>query len=241
MELAAVTSVCREHPRIHALNHVVECLDQLLDYSHRWTIPKAAQRGHFFLVVRLWARNSTSKKAKLLNKAMVKAAKYGHLDIMQWIHHSVFQPSGCELHGVLSKAVAAGHVDVADWIDIHYSDDQCEPMAIVRATRDGNLDMIQWVVRRRPMEWLVVVAFFDPLMEAATHGHLPVVQWLWRWTKAARRSDLEQTAAEYGHVHVAQWLALESAKSRAADTVLLPRIGSSQRTTAPTGGRMRVA
>jgi hypothetical protein len=214
MTLTCIAVVCRELPAIDALDHVVQMLDDLLDHSQRWSIPDAAGAGHLHLLQRLAVTTSNPDSTpvvgkKLLRSAMRRAAENGHLHVMHSLRAS-FSPE-LELdiaRGTLSKAVAAGHVEVAHWVDTNYPEEPCEAMAIISAVRGGHLSMIQWVVRRRRLEWIVAVAFFDPLVEAVTRGQLCIVQWICRWTMVPRDFERLVVIAQcHGHAHIAEWFA----------------------------------
>lgn len=215
MTLTCIAVVCRERPAIDALAHVVQLLDDLLDHSQHWSIPDAAAAGHLHLLQ--WLTTSTSNPVratpvvgkKLIRKAILGAARNGHLHVLRWLRTSFALDLGRDIaRGALSKAVTAGHVQAADWIDANYPEESCEAMAIVEAARSGHLPMVQWIMRRRRLEWIVAVAFSDLLAEAIAHDQLCVMQWICRWTKAPRDMDwLVAVARQHRHEEVAQWLA----------------------------------
>ncbi|GAB9469639.1 hypothetical protein Gpo141_00006912 [Globisporangium polare] len=229
--LTSAAVVLRGRPDVSALRHVVDAISALLDVSPQWTIAKAAFRGHVHLLERLVETNRRQEQCDHVDcetreaqfeKAMCKAARGGHLHVLEWLQrHCLPSPGGgADVRGAMTEAVRSGNGDlrVVRWLGRHYPRDLCDPHALEQAAGNGGIHVLQWFAEHRPLEWRAVVGFTNPLHAAVASGQLETVIWL--HTVAKRPlffSALLATAAENGRVHVMEWLYSQSSSNTRND------------------------
>ncbi|CAH0519033.1 unnamed protein product [Peronospora belbahrii] len=89
--LTSVMVVARHYEAIGGLEHVEKSISEYIDYSHHWTMARAAAMGHIELLRRLHANGETTNTSSCyvtLNKAMEIEAQSGYLEIVQFLHVS---------------------------------------------------------------------------------------------------------------------------------------------------------
>lgn len=126
----------------------------------QWTGDAAAANGHLSLLPHVTG---------FTERAMDLAARYGHLDVVQWLHEH--RSEGCSKYA-MNWAAAFGHLDVVQFLHEHRSEG-CTTDAMDLAAANDHLDVVRWLHENRS-EGCSVKA----LDMARTRCHHDVAQWL---------------------------------------------------------------
>ncbi|KAG6623702.1 Alpha- and gamma-adaptin-binding protein p34 [Phytophthora cinnamomi] len=118
--LASVAFVCRQWPRVEALEHVTRELDALLDCSQLWTLARAGAAGLEHLVTRIAARDAQAmcqmdrlQRQALATTAMAAAAANGHVAVLRLLAEMFPR---ARVTKAVEAAARNGHVDVLQWL-----------------------------------------------------------------------------------------------------------------------------
>ncbi|KAG2789062.1 hypothetical protein Pcac1_g2244 [Phytophthora cactorum] len=151
--LTSIRVVCRSHPRIYTLDHVLQKLDEFLFPSQKLTLPRCVQHCSARLFTRVLISLDNDKtrckfeKLQQYRLAMLAAAELGQL----WVVQQLYRRHPAALNG--ATALAAG--------------------------QSGHLPLIQWV--NETMCHLMTMNFYAAVYKAfktsASRGDLPTVQW----------------------------------------------------------------
>ncbi|KAL4117309.1 hypothetical protein PRIC2_011301 [Phytophthora ramorum] len=113
--LTSVAFVCRQWPRIEALDHVTREIDALLDESRRWTLAEACSAGLEHLVERIAARDARAmrhmghlQRQALATTTMAAAAAGGHIAVLRRL--AELFPSKHIVYVLLSIATSTHHI-----------------------------------------------------------------------------------------------------------------------------------
>ncbi|KAH7487834.1 Secreted RxLR effector protein 124 [Phytophthora ramorum] len=137
--LTSVAFVCRQWPRIEALDHVTREIDALLDESRRWTLAEACSAGLEHLVERIAARDARAmrhlghlQRQALATTTMAAAAAGGHIAVLRRL---------AELF-----PIAEGHLEILEWLFLHYPE-PIQPGRLLRIAKRHDLYCVDWLVR----------------------------------------------------------------------------------------------
>ena len=111
-----------------------------------------------------------------------KAAKHGHLELLQWACHENMGVNKDDFR-VCHFSLLNGHMDVFHWAvhnGFHWNNDECDDIVLM-AVINGSLEPLQWIHEKTDC---------DLSMTDGNH----------------RDNLLCYTAAKYGHVEVLKWL-----------------------------------
>lgn len=129
--------------------------------------------------------------------AMDRAAAYGHLDVVTWLH--IHRSEGCTTDA-MDLAASCGLLRMVQWLH-HNRDEGCTTKAMDSAAQNGHLDVVQWLHSHRA-EGCTTKA----MNRAALFGHLDVVQWLHTNRSEGCTRNAMNGAAWEGHLEVVKWL-----------------------------------
>ncbi|RLN47123.1 hypothetical protein BBJ28_00016616 [Nothophytophthora sp. Chile5] len=206
----AVVAACR-HGHLAVVHWLLEQHDVREAFSAETSLGMhmAAVNGHIELAQYLFAHGfSGCSRATMLH-----AAANGHFRVVQWLHSQFGNDSSGsglfwnghespsnvvgrdkESAAAIDAAAARGHLDVV--VFLHSLTVVTNPQGdnnAERASDDGGGG-------RRP--WATHMA----MDEAAKHGHLHVIQWLFANRTEGCTTDAMDNAAGEGHLDVVQWL-----------------------------------
>ncbi|KAF4319630.1 hypothetical protein BBI17_003756 [Phytophthora kernoviae] len=226
MVLTAARLVCTQRDGTSELSHVWGTMNQYLDYSHVWTLERAAAQGMKYLVQHLAL--SASKKPNDDNNSLVMdfAASNGHLDILTWLHDTE-QLDGCSTRA-MDDAAKNGHLPIVQWLHKHRSEG-CTTKAMDYAASSGHVPVIQWLHQHRTegcttramdlaaqnghlhvLQWLHANrgegCTTSAMNYASTEGHLQILRWLCETRKEECSASAMVNAARGGHLHVLEYL-----------------------------------
>ncbi|KAL6055429.1 valine--tRNA ligase [Balamuthia mandrillaris] len=153
----------------------------------------AARGGH--LEVLKWLRQN---RCQWSVKTCAKAARGGHLEVLQWA-----RGKGCSWNKKTCAAAAkGGHLKVLQWA----RGQGCEwdKETFVNAAANGHLHVLQWTDANSCPHGPEDLK--KARIEAIFHGHVDVLDWLWKnkgiWTLESH----SRTAVAAGHVNVLEWM-----------------------------------
>ncbi|KAG6574744.1 Ankyrin repeat protein [Phytophthora cinnamomi] len=197
MELDLSPAVLAACARFGADNDLVlQHVNAFLDWSPKWSLMRAALAGHLHLVQRL-SRRSPNKFQRCCQEAMDSAAEFGHLEVVQWLHHN--RREGCTTDA-MDMAACNGHLQVVKWLQSHRKEG-CTANAMDFAAQHGHLKVVQWLHYNRKEG-----ATHYAMDNAASYGHLEVIQWLHANRSEGCSQSAVVNAINAGHEHVARWL-----------------------------------
>lgn len=226
MVLTAARLVCAQRDGMSELSHVWAQMNQYLDYSHSWTLERAAAQGMKYLVQHLalnspmkaqedgnslvmdfaacnghleiltWLHN-TEQLSGCSTRAMDDAAKNGHLSVVQWLHEN--RREGCTTKA-MDYAASSGHLAVVQWLHNNRFEG-CTTRAMDLAAQNGQLHVMQWLQENRSEGCTTSAANY-----AATEGHLRILRWLCEVRKEECSAAAMVNAARGGHLHILEYL-----------------------------------
>lgn len=198
--LTVARLVCREclgSRGVGALEHIVRCIDGLLDcFSGPGAVTRACKRGASTRALSYLAARDPESFWK---EAASLAATCGHVHVVQWL--SEVHPDRCEWGpAVMNGAALCGHLSVVQWLHEHRSEG-CTVHAMDSAARNGDFAMVQWLHKHRSegctrgaMDW------------AAAAGDLTLIKWLHCHRNEGCSTRAMDWAAAAGHLKTVQWL-----------------------------------
>jgi hypothetical protein len=134
------------------------------------------------------------------------AIKHGKLNIVKWVWDK-YEMSADDfplLFRACRKAAECNHMSVFTWIDsktIRFD----SSYAFKGAAKSGNVELLNWLYVRSHDD--VLDSGHDIVNEAATNGHLHVLEWiLAKYNKNLWGRKTCHSAAKNGHLEVLQWL-----------------------------------
>ncbi|ETP31302.1 hypothetical protein F442_19811 [Phytophthora nicotianae P10297] len=171
---------------------------------------RAVHNGHLDAVK--WLLPHATDLTKLDDhNLMDEAAKYGHLDILQFFHNT---SSPCALISrktdameiircspkAMDFAAAQGHLDVVQWLHANRSEG-CTTFAMNNAAKNGYLEIVQWLHTNRSEGCTT-----EAMDSAAQEGFVETVKWLHKNRSEGCTFKAIEMAISNGHLHVACWL-----------------------------------
>ncbi|CAH0481122.1 unnamed protein product [Peronospora belbahrii] len=197
IELTAVTIVLREQHALAGCSHVADMISEYLDFSHKWTIERAACNGYMTLLGHL-GKKELPISPRELDWALRTAADRGDLRVVKWL--TAYQPDMECSTQVMDSAALRGHLSIVKWLH-SYRDEGCTTAAMDSAAAYGRLDVVQWLHENRS-EGCTTAA----MDSAAAGGYLKTVQWLTANRKEGCTSIASHFALLNGHMHILRWL-----------------------------------
>ncbi|GMF57522.1 unnamed protein product [Phytophthora fragariaefolia] len=180
MALTSVCIVCRSHPSVAALRHVMLNIDAFLDPSSEWTIPDACRFGSVRLLDRIEFR------AKVNGDSTIKCVR----------SQRGFQ------NGVM-KAMECGHLEVVQWLVAKFPDGKVPSNAVATSAKNGHLAVLRWLFDHHDH----VYWGGDEMYCAVAHNHLKVAKFLHAYTSPpSDEMFLIDEAAQHGDLEMMQWL-----------------------------------
>jgi len=142
-----------------------------------------------------WENDSPKR---FVGRTGVKAAKGGHLKLLQWAMANDF-PVG---KPTIAAAAKGGHLDIIKWL----VERGCEwdEWALESAANRGHLDVIQWLVEAHPNDVLSRSEFIT--LCAAEGGHLHVLKRLREKGVPLALPEVFSISLQNGQLEVAKWL-----------------------------------
>lgn len=158
-------------------------------------------------------------------KVCVKAAKYGHLEMLK-----LAKEKGCKLTAdVCHFAAHNGHLHILKWArknDCPWNEFTCSHAALnghlnvliwVReneckwnhhvylcAAKNGHFDIIKWAYENDcPYGDLTMTTIME---NAAISGNLEIIKWAYQKNSLGLTTTMSHNATENGHLHVLQWM-----------------------------------
>lgn len=191
-------------------------------------IRKAAETGQLDMLK--WLREHGISLAS--HMAMHSAAKGGQLNVLKWLNEN---NAGIEYVQPSNEAALNGHLHIVKWmIEVYEFPNQIArsrwfSKALNSAITRGNWPMIHYLFEHQPNRFLKrgfdnavklgdleLVKYLhsngfessrDPMVEAAEHGHLDILQWLFENIPARGKSDtVMDVAAQNNHLDIVIWL-----------------------------------
>jgi hypothetical protein len=134
------------------------------------------------------------------HRAMDKAAKYNHLEVIKWLHEN--RSEGCTTEA-MDSACRNRHLEVVKWLHFNRSEGcTYRALAMNWAASDGYLEVAKWLHENRTEVWTT-----SSVMDgAARSGHLEVVKWLHENRTEGCTTSAMNWAASNGHLEVVKWL-----------------------------------
>lgn len=140
----------------------------------KWRPPRAAENGYCEVIKWLYKNNSYDENHPVYRVRwwyiLDKAAEYGHLTMVDWIHNNV-EGKVCS-EKAMNMAAESGYLDVVIWLH-NYRNEGCTTDAMDKAARNGYLNVVKWLHDNRPEG-----CTFRAMDYAAMNGHFGVVKWL---------------------------------------------------------------
>ncbi|KAE9166622.1 hypothetical protein PF004_g29098 [Phytophthora fragariae] len=226
--LASVAFVCRQWPRVEALDHVTRELDALLACSQLWTLARASGAGLEHLVARIAARDAQIlrrmdklQRQALATTAMAAAAANGHVAVLRLLAEQLFPCA--RVTKAVETAARNGQVEVLQWLherqealDVFWGaremlvawlhlhrNEGCSLFGMNNAAGAGRLDILQWLHSNYGM------GCNNRAMEAAAFGgHFDILDFLHREGLASCTADVSIKAVAEGHLEILEWLFL---------------------------------
>lgn len=190
--LTQVHIVCREHPRVLALEHVARLIDDFVDCRDAWTLPDAVKTRSIRLVGRVMASSSESltrsdvRKCRQYKRATQFAAAMGDLDMIEKLREWASIPLDTY---ELVPAALNGSLQLLQWLNERglrgFLDSFIGQMAFDVAAERGHFETVQWLVTTFPRAgWT--------LGPAALGGHLEMIKWLHQHANVNSEHRLEE-------------------------------------------------
>ncbi|KAF1779486.1 Ankyrin repeat-containing domain [Phytophthora cactorum] len=206
--LTSIRVVCRSHPRIYTLDHVLQKLDEFLFPSQKLTLPRCVQHCSARLFTRVLISLDNDKtrckfeKLQQYRLAMLAAAELGQL----WMVQQLYRRHPAALNGATALAAGqSGHLPLIQWVN----ETKCHLMtmnfyaAVYKAFKTsasrGDLPTVQWFVNN----FSNVV--FD-ISIPAEEGQLEVTKWVLEQGRYRCRFDVADDVAERGDLEMMQFL-----------------------------------
>eukprot|EP00644_Phytophthora_capsici_P012069 jgi/Phyca11/106581/e_gw1.12.162.1 len=212
--LTCVQVVCQNGPDILSLPHIVATLDEFLDNSGNWTLPKACASASPYLVERLLLRYAAETSSRCwyrpnyrqwqFETSLKKAATVESLKIVQLLERNF---RDCFVSkDFLENAIRRGLSDIVMWLlecgcNVHW-----DAGTVRVAIRSGNFKLAKWLkgkikttIEYEMTEWAMAAA-------SQARGHVAVLTWLIRNHPTLCNGDAHFNAAKRGHLEITRLL-----------------------------------
>ncbi|KAL6052372.1 Ankyrin repeat domain containing protein [Balamuthia mandrillaris] len=179
----------------HLLCWAVNALQNPYQVFSQKTAECAALAGHVKTLQ--WMKKATKGLLKP-SRISRKAAKGGHLDVLQWVVEELnFDPTGDTK--VFCGAARGGSLEMLQWLCDRGAVCSGKSDACAAAAKGGHMEVLQWLLSNGG---LLDGSVFQ---NAAKGGHVTMLQWLWEnncpWSRRAFRG-----AVDKGRMEALRWL-----------------------------------
>ena len=134
---------------------------------------------------------------KITGYLLDSAAKYGHLEIVKWLHEN--RKEGCTTWA-MDWAAENGHLNVVIWLHENRKEG-CTKWAMDWAAKNGHLNVVIWLHKNRK-EGCTTLA----MIYAAANGHLEIIIWLHENRTEGCTIWAMYYAEKNCHLNVVMWL-----------------------------------
>lgn len=199
-----------------AINTAIEAgrldvLQWLTKHEEEWfstqAMDCAAKNGH--LEIMKWLEETDSEHCSYLGPYAFPGpdvVRNGHLDVIKWIVEEseiLFESDFEHSSWVLKMTMTA--IDAAQWLVLKYLDAYCpidsKTQGIDKAIARGDLEMVKWLYAHG------FKFTNDATRNAAEHGHLHILQWLYNNIPLMGGSTaIMDSAAVHNHLVIVKWL-----------------------------------
>mmetsp|Transcript_34557 Transcript_34557/g.45682 ORF Transcript_34557/g.45682 Transcript_34557/m.45682 type:complete len:175 (-) Transcript_34557:152-676(-) len=105
----------------------------------------AAEAGHVGLLQQQQEKNTRSGGMRFTYKAMDKAAKQGHLQVVEWLHNN--RTEGCST-GAMDWAASNGHLHMVEWLQRNRTEG-ATVIAMTWAAEHNHIDVVKYLFFNR--------------------------------------------------------------------------------------------
>jgi ankyrin repeat protein len=207
--LTSVQFLARGVASIAALPHVLERIDELLDYSQCWTIPRACAVGDVPLLRRVakrealfpdaWTKDEPLFRPSQFARGCVEAAHHGHLPVIEWLVTEYDRETS--IMRAVEEAAKGGHLHILKWMYAHcYRRVYWGGAEMRHAVRKNQFEVAKWLQYNTfvPMQLCLID-------EAARHDNMEMLRWL-RMVPGECTIQSVAHAVQGGHLQVAQYI-----------------------------------
>ncbi|TYZ60613.1 hypothetical protein PybrP1_004281 [[Pythium] brassicae (nom. inval.)] len=145
--------------------------------SSRKAMKRGAASGSLEVVEFLVERTMETASVKWAPpKALVNAAKNGHLDVLQYLARRLPKKY---LRGAVDAAVEHCQLAVLEWLDKR-NRVRVSPSTLSRVAQNGHKEILKWLYERSPRYYKNCFGFgnLNLLRDATAHGRGELVQWM---------------------------------------------------------------
>ncbi|KAH7487844.1 Secreted RxLR effector protein 124 [Phytophthora ramorum] len=176
-------------PAVAALPHALASMSAYLDYSPRFSIPRACSRAprsaKLHLLERLYDAQCAAERNPLYQqwafaRGATNAAKRGDLRVVQWLC-AVFYPQG-RVTDAVEAAAQAGHVQILQWLYEHHASVFWGANEMRAAARFDRVVVVKWLHAHTAPP----LVGMNAIELAARNGNLQLVKWLHKTRGRAR-------------------------------------------------------
>ncbi len=155
-------------------------------------VDTASMNGH--VAILRFLRETVKVKCEAY--ALTWAARYGHLDAVQCVHHKFWQPLSSR---AMDAAASRGHTHILDFM--HRNGVVCSDKAMPSAAANGHESSVQYLC-----EVAKLPCTEDAVEAAAEYGQLPVLRYLREQAGIECTEYAVAVAARNGHDAVVRYL-----------------------------------
>ncbi|KAE9243266.1 hypothetical protein PF002_g8332 [Phytophthora fragariae] len=215
---AALRSVA---PLVAALPHVLAAISAYLDYSPRFSVPRACTRtvrgpAKLHLLERLWSAQCAAEVSPRAQppldeaddllyrqwafaRGTANAAARGDLRVVQWLCE-VYYPQG-RVTDAVESAARAGHVHILQWLYEHHARVFWGANEMRAAAQFNRVAVVKWLHAHTAPPFVGMNA----IELAARNGNLPLVKWLHKVRGQWSGYGAGEAAAQ-GHLDVFKYM-----------------------------------
>jgi len=124
-------------------SHAAFFITELLDFSPKWTLGKATEKGYLRLAQRLMTQSPSKDEVQ---RAIRTATRFDQLQVVQWFHTTL--PPAEAPTGPMDFAANKGKLGILQWLHYH-TNATCSVDAMDVAAIDGYLDVTQFLHEHR--------------------------------------------------------------------------------------------
>lgn len=141
-------------------------------------------------------------KAKLYDYSPKRAAKYGDLEIIKWLH---VNHSDKFTQSVMNKAAKYGHLYIVKWLRENRTEG-CNSRAVTGAAKNGHLRVIKWIYKHLIFKNSRNFFTIEAINKAAANGHLDVIIWMHTNFRHLSAAQAMICAIKNGHLNVVKFI-----------------------------------
>jgi hypothetical protein len=154
-----------------------------------------AKSGYLGLLI--WLRRL---KCDPWSKVFFKAAKQGHLHIIQWGHS--FGYNANVQSDICSIAATEGHLQLLRWVFMKdYAWDY--KYICTQACRGGHINVLKWL-KSKGRKWQADICK-QICHDATLFGHFDILEWMLSQELIYEPEEIVKLASEKGHLNIVEW------------------------------------